>query len=166
MANKSFPERYTCLIFGEGKRDKNFLTALIDLKKFKFHTSNWTFNYVNSSGGSAEIILEKCYKESRQYKYDLILCFIDLDKLKEDFNTGWENKKNELEQKHAEIKILWQIDNAEDEYKKVLGSITGKHKLNKEAKKQIYKFINSDFYNRILTLIKEKENSLDTEKGK
>lgn len=57
MIRKNFRELYTCFIFGEGKRDKNFLIALIDLKKFKYHTAKWTFNYSNSSGGSAEIIL-------------------------------------------------------------------------------------------------------------
>ena len=145
MAKKLFKERYTCFVFGEGKRDKNFLTVLIDLKKFKYHTSNWTFNYGNSSGGSAEIILEKCYKESTPYEYNLILCFIDLDKLKEDFPNNWE------------IQIIWQIDNAEDEYKRVLGEIKSKHQLNQQAKKQVEKFINSDFWQRILRPIKDKE---------
>ena len=164
MTKKSFQELYTGFIFGEGKRDKNFLTALIDLEKFKYHTSKWTFNYSNSSGGSAETILEKCHKESSPYAYDLILCFIDLDKLKEDFPKTWGTKKIEFEKKYENIQIIWQIDNAEDEYKKVLGEIGGKHRLNQEAKKQVDKFINSDFWKRTLTPIKNKEKNLDERK--
>lgn len=152
--------KYTCFIFGEGKRDKDFLTALIDLPKFKYHTSKWRFNYGNSSGGSAEIVLERCYRESSSYIFDLILCFIDLDKLKEDFPKTWNKKKKKLERRYANIKIIWQIDNAEDEYKKVLGKIKGKHETNRQAKKQIKKFINSEFWKRILEPIKEKEESL------
>lgn len=166
MTKKSFKEQYSGFIFGEGKRDKDFLTALIDLKKFKFHTSNWSFNYANSSGGSAEIILEKCHKESRAYAYSLVLCFIDLDKLKDDFPKNWEAKKEELEQKYERIKIVWQINNAEDEYKRVLGEIRGKHKLNQQARKQVDKFINSDFWQRILKPIKDKEEILEEEKRK
>mgnify|MGYP000273977970 CR=1 FL=1 len=37
----------------------------------------------------------------------------------------------------------------------------GKHNTNKEARKQIEKFINSDFWKRILQAIKEKEKNLD-----
>jgi hypothetical protein len=160
MTKKLFKKQYSCFIFGEGKRDKDFLTTLIDLQNFKYHTSKWTFNYSNSSGGGAEAVLEKCHKESSSYAFDLILCFIDLDKLKEDFPKNWNKKKIELEVKYANIKIVWQIENAEDEYKKVLGEIKGKHKTNQQAKKQIKKFINSEFWQRILKPIKEREQNL------
>ncbi len=160
MTKKLFKERYSCFIFGEGKRDKDFLTTLIDLPKFKYHTSKWTFSYSNASGGSAEMVLEKCHRESSSYAFDLILCFIDLDKLKKDFSKEWSKKKKELEEKHTNIEIIWQIDNAEDEYKKVLGEINSKHRINQQAKRQITKFINSKFWKRILKPIKEKEQNL------
>lgn len=153
-------EKYSCLVFGEGKKDNNFLKTLIDLRKFKYHTSKWTFNYGNASGSSPAVVLEKCYKESFGYAYDLILCFMDIDKLKEDFPQNWKDEKKILEQKYKNIKIIWQINNAEDEYKKVLGNIEGKHKINQKANKEVYKFINSNFWKRILKSIKDKENSL------
>lgn len=92
------------------------------------------------------------------------MCFIDLDKLKEDFPKNWEIKKIEIEKKYEKIRIIWQIDNAEDEYKKVLGEMKGKHKLNQQVKKQIDKFINSDFWRKILKPIKDREKTLDQEK--
>ena len=95
---KNFSKSYSCFIFGEGRKDKKFLITLFDLPKFKYHTSKWTFSYSNSSGGSAEVVLEKCYKESSNYAFHLILCFIDLDKLKEDFPKTW-NARKEKEQK-------------------------------------------------------------------
>jgi len=164
MTKKLLKERYSCFIFGEGKRDKDFLTTLIDLPKFKYHTSKWTFSYSNSSGGSAKIILQKCYKESSSYSFDLVMCFVDLDKLKEESPKTWEKEKIKLEEKYSSIKIIWQIDNAEDEYKKVLGEIKGKHKINKQAKEQVEKFINSEFWKRILKAIKGKEKSLEKTK--
>ena len=96
MAKKSIKERYSCFVFGEGKRDKDFLIILIDLPKFKYHTRKWKFNYSNSSGGSASTILEKCQKESISCDFDLTLCFMDLDKLKEDFHGTWNEEKSQL----------------------------------------------------------------------
>ena len=88
---------------------------------------------------------------------------MDLDKLKTDFPKTWEEEKKELEKKalSAKIVIIWQLDNAEDEYRKVLGNQRlNKHKLNKLVKQKIKKFINSDFWKRILEPIKEKEKEL------
>lgn len=164
MTKKLIKEKYSCFIFGEGKRDKDFLTTLIDLRKFKYHTCNWRFSYSNSSGGSAKTIVEKCHRESSSYSFDLIICFIDLDKVKEDSPKNWKEEKEELEKQYPNIRIIWQIDNAEDEYKKVLGEIKGKHKINKQAKKQIEKFINSEFWKRILKPINDKEQDLEKNK--
>lgn len=159
---KIITKKYSCLIFGEGRKDKNFIKALIDLKKFKDHTLNWTFNYGNAPGGSAEMILKKCQKEIFNYSYDLIICFIDLDKLKSDYpNNKWKEEKKKLEKKYLNFKIIWQLDNLEDEFKKVLGNqYKSKHKLNNLAKQKVNKFINSSFWKRILKPIKEKEQKL------
>jgi len=151
----------TCLIFGEGGNDKKFLMALIDLPKFKYHTKKWFFTPDNASGSSPEIILEQCSKAALRANYDLILCFIDLDTLKNDYPKSWENEKRALEQRYLGIIIIWQIDKAEDEYKRAIGiECYGKHKINKLAILKIDKFVNSDFWKRILKPIKDKEMEL------
>jgi len=155
-------KEYSCFIFGEGRKDKDFLITLIDLDKFKYHTERWIFNYGNASGGSAKTILEKCCKEVSGYDYHLVLCFIDLDRFKDDFNKEWKKEKIELEKKYSDIKIIWQLDNLEDEFKKVIGNQhKSKHRLNKLARQKINGFINSNFWKRILNPIKNKEQELD-----
>jgi len=157
--------KYTCYVYGEGRKDKNFLKTLINLKKFKYHTSKWFFNYGNSSGGSAKIILEKCRKVTLEYSYDLVLCFIDLDGLKTDHPKNWKKKKEDLEKSYSDFKIIWQIDNAEDEYRKVLGKLSkSKYQTNKLAKKMVGKFINSHYWKRILKPIKEKEKEFEKQR--
>ena len=156
--------KYSCLFFGEGKKDKIFLNALVDNKKFQYHTANWVIKCDNASGSSPKIILEQCRRTISNYSYDLILCFIDLDKLKNDFPKKWEKEKMKLEEQYFKFKIIiiWQFDNAEDEYKKVIGDqCKSKHKLNKIAKQKIKEFINSDFWKRILGPIKNKEEEFE-----
>lgn len=155
-------KKHSCFIFGEGRKDINFITALIDHPKFRFHTQKWIFSYDNASGSSPEVIAKQCRKLTRQLEYDLILCFIDLDKLKQDFPKNWSKKQKALEDKYDEIVFIWQIDNAEDEYKKVIGNQRAKkHKLNELAKMKIEKFINSDLWKRIQKPIKNKEKVLE-----
>jgi len=162
MKNIVIKKEYSCFVFGEGRRDKDFLVILIDLKKFKDHTQKWIFNYGNASGGSPKTVLEKCRQAIFNCNYSLVLCFVDLDKLKNDFPEKWKKEKIELEKEYSEFKIIWQIDNAEDEYKKVIGDqCKGKHKLNKLARQKIKEFINSSFWKRILKSIKDKERELD-----
>ena len=133
--------KHSCYIYGEGRKDKDFLKALIDLKKFKYHTPKWVFNYDNASGGSAKTVLEKCKKAVFGYSYDLVLCFIDLDHLKANFSKTWKKEKKKLEKYYFDFIIIWQIYNAEDEYKKVLGDqYKSKHKINKLARKKIEEF--------------------------
>jgi len=155
---------YTCLVYGEGRKEKIFLINLIDLKKFQYHTSLWHFNYDNASGGSPKEILEQCKKNIGVTNYDLILCFVDLDKLKTDFPKKWEQEKQKLEKEYSKcgIEIVWQINKLEDEFMKVLGKKEiGKKEINKLANKQIEKFINSEFWKRILRIIKDKERHLN-----
>ena len=77
--------KYSFLVYGEGGTDKKFLIKLIDLEKFRFHTKKWTPSYANASGGSPKTILEKCKMYVSGREYQLVLCFIDLDKLKNDY---------------------------------------------------------------------------------
>jgi len=103
-------------------------------------------------------------RETSGYEYDLILCFIDLDKLKGDFPKDWKEKKGKEEDKYERngIKIIWQLNNAEEEYIRVLGNIkVGKHGLNKAAKIQVEKFINSEYWNRIIQVIKDRESCIE-----
>lgn len=154
--------KYTCLVFGEGGKDKKFLMALIDLPKFRYHTKKWFFSYDNASGSSPKIILKQCRRSALGKSYDLILCFIDLDKLKSDHPNKWQVEKKKLEQDYSAFVIIWQIDNAEDEYKTVLGDkYYGKHRLNKMAKEKINKFINSNFWQKILKPIKDTERKME-----
>jgi len=85
--------KYSCYLYGEGKKDKNFLQTLIKLDKFKYYMSNWVFNCDNSSGGTAETIINKCKKMISRYNYDLVICFIDLDLLKADHPRIWKKTK-------------------------------------------------------------------------
>ena len=162
MKKTIIKKEYSCFLFGEGGRDKKFLNALIYNEKFQYYTANWFVKCDNASGKSPKIILEQCKRIISNYDYDLVLCFIDLDKLKHDFPEKWEKEKMKLEEQYSEFKIIWQLDNAEDEYRKVIGDqCKGKHKLNKIARQKIKEFINSDFWKRILSHIKNKERELD-----
>ena len=141
-------------MFGEGKRDKKFLYALSELPKFKFYTKRWFFTFGNAHGQSATDILELCKKE-KTGEENLVLCFIDLDDLKNDYGKDWKRKQKELNRDAAveKIKIIWQINNAEEEYKNVLGreyENKGKSEINKAAIENTPKFINSEFWKRIL----------------
>ena len=153
----------TCLLFGEGGRDRNFLQALVVCLDKKYGGS-WFFTVDNASGVSPRVVIEQCQRigHNNGAIYDQILCFVDLDQLrqktgKQKGRPNWEEKRDALERQYPGIKIVWQIDNAEDEYKKVLGSLVkgriSKHRLNKLAKDNIKMFIGSDFWNRIIKLI-------------
>ncbi len=159
--------KYTCLFFSEGGEDKKFLMALIDLPKFRFHTKKWHVSVENATGESPEVILGRCKKVITTISYDLVVCFIDLDVLKKEHPRVWEKEKQRLEQKYSEIFILWQIDNLEDEFRKVLSDLPrrcGKSKINALAKLKIAEFVNSDLWKRILKPIQDRESKLEVEK--
>ena len=157
--------KYTGYVYGEGVRDRKFLIKLITLKNFRYHTSNWNdFNYGSAHGCSPKVILDSCKREISGCAYDLVLCFIDLDKLKEearDKGKKWEKEKEKLEEKYEGIKIIWNEDCFEEEAKKVLGGNQSKHQLNKSAQKNIEKFVNAPYYKKILKAIKDKEEELN-----
>jgi len=155
---------YSCLMFGEGRRDKKFLYTLVDLEKFKYHTKKWAIQIDSGRGCSPEVIVKDCIAIPHFQGFDLVLCFIDLDKLKQENPRKWEEKQKELELKYKDIVIIWQIEHAEDEYRRALGEqCSNKHKINKIAQQNIEKFINTDFWKRILKPINDKENELDNQ---
>lgn len=159
---------FTCFLYGEGKRDKKFLNALVETENFKdFIKNNWAPPAVsNYHGCSAKDILDGCCKEINGQTYDLIICFIDLDDLKSDFPKDWENKKCDLEERYYtnfNIIIIWQIEKAEDEYIRVLGNKYKNKKkkdLNKIVVRKINSFIGSKFYKKIIKIFQEKEKQL------
>lgn len=158
-------KKYSCYFFTEGDKDKKFIRNLIDLDKFKYHTSKWSLDYGSAWGCSPRDILEQCRKTISGKGYSLVLCFIDLDYLKQNFKD-WEREKSNLERDSAifGIIIIWQIDKAEDEYRRVLGAEAlqlGKHRLNKLAKERVEKFINSEYWDRILGPIRSMEEKLE-----
>ncbi len=150
---------YTCLLFGEGKDEKNFLYKITSLKKFQFHTKKWSVKIDNASGESPYVIIEKCSKIN--HGYDLTVCFIDFDIIKRDANSV--RVKDELEKKAEkyEINIIWQINDLEDEFEKVIGKIKGKREINKKAQENPDDFVNKYHWNKILNYIKREEEKLD-----
>ena len=149
---------YTGLLFGEGRKDKTFIKNLSSLKKFKYHTSKWTFLLDNASGGSPETILQKCCQTSSNRDFDIVICFIDLDKLKEDFPKNWEKEKEKIEKQFPNIHIFWHEDCLEDEMKKVIGKKNvGKKEINRIANKEVEKFVNSKYWKSLLKIIKDCE---------
>lgn len=161
MSERIIKSKYTCLLFGEGRKDKNFLNSLIELSDFSYKIENWNFRTDNAHGGSAKDILIKC-KQSKTGGEDLILCFIDLDDLKNDYPNVWKKEKIKLEENYKDIIIIWQIDCAEDEYKKVIGGkYKSKNKINKIIKEKIQEFKGSDFWKRIRNPILEKQKELE-----
>lgn len=150
------------LMFGEGVQDKKFIIALMSLRKFKYYTQNWNeFNYDNSTGKFPGNVLESCANSVKGKDYDLVICFVDLDKLKTDYPKDWEKKKEELEKKYNEedIRIFWHNDKLEDEMNKIikLDKKKGKKKIRSESHKRIKEFVNSQYWERLIKMIKEAE---------
>jgi hypothetical protein len=153
---------FTGFFFGEGKKDKVFLFHLTEINKFKYYyASSWEFFTDHASGGSPQTVLEKCSNALVGKNYDIVICFIDIDKLKDDFPKNWEEKKIELEEKYSQFIIFWHEDKLEDEIIKVLGPVSkSKKRINKIANKEIDKFVGSDYLKKIVNLINAREKKI------
>lgn len=149
----------TCLLYGEGKKDSKFIDNLISLKKFKDHTSSkWEFFTDHASGGSPKTVLEKCNRIISGRDFNLVICFIDIDLLKREYPKTWQNEIKNLEDRYPEIEIFWHEENLEDEILKVLKiPHKGKNAINRIARENVEKFINSKYWKRLLSIIKERE---------
>lgn len=164
---KIVKQLYTCFIFGEGRSDIKFVTKLIEHPKFGYHTKKWSFNYDNASGSSVETIVKQCHQAILSRDYNLVLCILDVDQLKHLFGSKWEKEKLIIEKKYPKIKLIWQLDNLEDEIKKVLGDISvGKYRLSRLAIQKINKFVNSNYWKQILSVIKQEESRLEKSNNK
>jgi hypothetical protein len=149
----------TCLLYGEGRREKRFICALIALDKFKYHTRLWHEPIIdNWHGCSAKDVLENCAKRASEASFNLVICILDIDDLKNDYPNTWEQEKNNFELKYSNIEIIWQIENAEDEYEKIL-QVSGlsKKEILSLAIAKIDRFVNSDYWNRVMACFQRKE---------
>lgn len=149
------------MLYGEGRKDEKFLNTLIDLKKFKDHTTPpWSFITDHASGGSPKTILERCRHAIAGRDFDLVICFIDRDVLKGNYPKSWEKEIEALENRYENINIFWHIENLEDEIHTVLGGKKkGKTEMNRIGIMNIQKFVNSKYWKKLLLIIKKKENS-------
>jgi hypothetical protein len=150
----------TCLLFGEGAKELIFFHFLERTKKFEnLYYKDWVITPDHASGCSCRNVLEKCIKTISDASFDLILCFIDLDKLSDDFRNpkDCEKEKKDLEQlaKKFNINIIWQDKNHEDELKRATkGKIKGKAHMKKRLFKNEDLVVKSDFVKKILNYLK------------
>lgn len=154
------------LFYGEGRNDRKMIEKITEIDQFKYRLGKHSIIFGNSSGGHPSEILKECVKYISGREFNGIICFIDLDKLKEECenttkgnkNKDWKIEKRLLENKYKEeynIKIIWHENNLEDEIIKVIPKAVGKGKweINKMALDNVEKFINSDYWNRLFSLL-------------
>ena len=152
---------YTALLFGEGREDSNFVESMVEYEKFGFHSKNWNFRHDHASGGSPKTVLEKCKRSLSGKDFDRCICFIDIDKLKEEHPKTWKTEMTKLEKLYSDIIIFWQYDCLEDEIRNVLGEKKlGKTRLNEYARKHMNLFVNSDYWLRLLNIIRQSEKGM------
>jgi hypothetical protein len=152
-------EKLRGFFYCEGGKDRKFLELLVAELEV-FHAKKWFFNYENASGGSAGYILKKCSEVIRGTDYSVIICFIDLDRLKSENKKNWRIKKRDLEDKYSKlnISVIWWEDNLEQELSRILHiEGCGKWKVNKRAKEEIKRFKNSEIWKKVLDILKKKE---------
>ena len=172
----NFTKKYTCLLFGEAERDYKILQKLSDLDKLHHHTQAWNCTCACHYGESPDGILGQCLNIAIHDEYDLAICLIDLDgliKIVQEQSASRHQATRQLlvQQKEMEERahqyhgvIVWQKNNAEDEYRRVLqtSAITGKHRLNMLARQYPEKFINSKLWCQIITAIQNRQKELES----
>ena len=142
----------SALLFGEGKRELIFFNFLLKSNKFKSLGAGWSINSDHASGSSCEVVLDKCILAKYERSYDIILCFIDTDKLFHDYPKTHQKKKKELEAKALKegIKIIWQDKNHEDVLRKASnGKIVDKSNMKGKLKRYEQSIFSSDFFKTI-----------------
>ena len=152
-------KKKTCLLFGEGRKEETFFSFLEKTEKFKSKFFYWSILTDHASGESPEIILQKCITVSSQIEYNLILCFIDYDKLIHDYPRNHDKKKKELDDlaESKNIKIIWQHNNHEEELSKATaGKISGKAAMKRRLNLHEEKIVNSTFFKSIINHFSDK----------
>lgn len=141
------------LLFGEGRKEKTFFNFLLGTAKFRELEDEWFIATGHASGSSCRDVLDKCISAKHEREYELILCFIDTDKLAHDYPTTHEKEKEKIEAIAREngIEIFWQESNHE----KVLEEATGgkiktKAGMKGRLKRHQERVLASDFVKKIL----------------
>ena|SRR3989338_2100637 len=147
----------TVLLFGEGGKEERFFRFLEDTNRFKAISHEWSIYTDHASGSSCREVLKKCIKVIVERSYELVMCFIDTDKLYSDFPNKHEKERKDLEElaKQNSIKIIWQEKNHEDELRVATkGKIKGKGRMKERLKLHEKKLENSNFVKRIFAHFK------------
>ncbi len=142
----------TCLLFGEGHREENFFVFLEGTERFKNRFSDWSIQTEHAQGEGCAVVLRKCIQVIEQREFDLVLCFIDTDKLIADYSTTHQKERVKLDNlaKEKGIKIIWQEENHEAELERATGGkITGKAGMKGRLKRHETRLINSQFVKKI-----------------
>lgn len=157
-------EKFTALLFGEGGKETRFFAIFEKSAKFKELFPMWSINVDHASGEACKVILEKCIRFcSSNNDFDLVLCFIDTDKLHSDFKDSHEQHKRDLEElaSSKNIIIVWQEQDHEQELSRAIGRAINKSRLKQQLKAHEIELINSDFAKRILKHFTDYEEKLD-----
>jgi hypothetical protein len=150
----------SCLLFGEGRgSEKRFFEFLERSYKWtSLYETNWSMHHDFASGSSAKTILNACLKSAYNIEYNLILCFIDLDDLKHDYENSYleEREKIDIEltamcSEEKMILVVWQEENLEDELSRIVGRKVKKNRVKQELKNHNIKIINSNFAKNIFS---------------
>lgn len=147
----------TCLLYGEGPSEKKILSKIKKLDKFqKYYAKEWTVSVDNTSGGNAGTVLKSCRKDILGLSYDLVICFIDTDVLKDEYGRKWKDKQLQLEKEYSEIKIFWQDECLEDELCRSFDiTLKSKGEARSYAIKNIEKVIHGEYWKRLIEYFKE-----------
>ena len=164
-------EKYSCLLFGEGKKEKKFLNVLRGLENFQHKTNKWNIRVDSASGGHPKDLLDMCIRLKNVGEY--AVCFFDTDKLEEGLKTrslpGKLKKvkviKIKLDNKAWEsgVIIIWQECDLEEEQLRVIGSKhcnKPKNKINNLAIKKFKDFINTPYYIKMINAFEKFEDNI------
>lgn len=143
------------MLYGEGSDEYTFHNFLLTTQKFNYLLKDWYIDTDHASGSSCEDVLKSCIKSISGKEFDVVLCFIDTDKLKADYPKNHDKKKRELEKLASEnkIEIIWQIENLEEVLAKATkGKISTKGGLRSKLKRHEKLVLSSqpvkDIFNR------------------
>ncbi|MCF7815791.1 MAG: hypothetical protein K9M10_02630 [Candidatus Pacebacteria bacterium] len=140
-----------CLLFGEGGKEEIFFRFLENSNRFKNRFPDWGIEMSHASGEACSVILQKCINFTSKRGFDLVICFIDTDKLQEHGSRS-EEEKNRLEQLATEhrIKIIWQDPDHESELSRATnGRIKGKAGMRRRLENNLQAISKSAFIRRI-----------------
>lgn len=159
-ARKVRYEKFTAYFFGEGGKEKRFFRMFENSEKFKQLLPNWVITPDNAHGESCETILNKCIAScTGNRSYDVVFCFIDLDKLTHDYGHEAEEQKARLEEKaercSANIYIIWQDQDHEQELSRAAGKVINKARLKQQLnnRRNAIKIMNSGFAKQLIEIM-------------